>query len=257
MREANSVERVVNGAGRAGHTGLKFDARMLPSYQSKRSRYPTARGRTPMYTPKPFAFPTDHEAVVHAIIADNPFAAMVLTGADWLEAVHIPFLRDPMRGPHGTLRAHVARANPVWKHFGNEAAMVIFWGPHAYVSPDWYVSEGLVPTWNYVAVHAYGVPQIVDDIDQVATLLADLSAASEQPLAPKPPWTMDRVPAAQRTALMHGIVAFEIPITQLEAKQKLSQNRMPEDVAGVASGLRATGGDYNTTVADLMVKAAR
>jgi transcriptional regulator len=112
--------------------------------------------------------------------------------------VHIPFLRDPTRGPHRTLRAHVARADPVWKHFGNEAAMVIFWGPHAYLSPDWCVSEGLVPTWNYVAVHAYGVPQIVDDADQVATLLDDLGAASEQTLAPKPPWTMDRVPVDQR-----------------------------------------------------------
>ena len=125
------------------------------------------------------------------------------------------------------------------------------------MSPDWYVSERLVPTWNYVAVHAYGVPQIVDDEDQVAALLADLSAASEQTLAPKEPWTLDGVPADQRAALMRGIVAFEISITKLEAKQKLSQNRTPEDVAGVANGLRATGGDANATVADLMEKAAR
>jgi transcriptional regulator len=210
-----------------------------------------------MYIPKPFALPVDQPAAAHAVITDNPFAAMVLTGADGIEAVHIPFLLDASRGPHGTLRAHVARANPIWKHFGNEAAMVIFWGPHAYVSPDWYVSEGLVPTWNYVAVHAYGVPEIVDDHDQVAALLADLSAASEQMLTPKAPWTLDRVPADQGAALMRGIVAFEIPITRLEAKQKLSQNRTPEDIAGVATGLRATGGDANTTVADLMEKAAR
>jgi len=210
-----------------------------------------------MYTPNPFALPVDQPAAAHAVITDNPFAAMVLTGAEGIEAIHIPFLLDAARGPHGTLRAHVARANPVWKHFGNEAAMVIFWGPHAYVSPDWYVSEGLVPTWNYVAVHAYGVPQIVDDHDQVAALLADLSAASEQTLTPKAPWTIDRVPLDQRAALMRGIVAFEIPITRLEAKQKLSQNRTPEDIAGVATGLRTTGGDANTTVADLMEKAAR
>lgn len=210
-----------------------------------------------MYIPKPFALPVDQPATAHAIIADNPFAAMVLTGADGIEAVHIPFLLDAARVPYGTLRAHVARANPIWKSFGNEIAMVIFSGPHAYVSPDWYVSEGLVPTWNYVAVHAYGVPQIVDDHDHIAALLADLSAASEKTLTPKAPWTQDRVPVDQHAALMRGIVAFEMPITQLEAKQKLSQNRTPEDVAGVATGLRATGSDANTTVAGLMEKAVR
>jgi transcriptional regulator len=210
-----------------------------------------------MYTPRPFAFSADQSDAVRRIMDENPFAAMVIPSAAGLETVHIPFLLDPTRGDHGTLRAHVARANPIWQHFGDDPALVIFWGPHAYVSPDWYVSEGLVPTWNYVAVHAQGVPSIVDKLDEVEALLADLSAASEESLAPKPPWTMDRVPADQRTALMRGIVAFEIPITHLEAKQKLSQNRTPDDIAGVAAGLRQTGGDANTTVAALMEKAAR
>lgn len=210
-----------------------------------------------MYTPKPFAFPADHPEAAQAVMTENPFAAMIITGTAGVEAVHIPFLFDPKGGDHGTLRAHVARANPIWQHFGDAPALVIFWGPHAYISPDWYVSEGLVPTWNYVAVHAYGIPHIVEDPDQVAAMLGDLSAASEQSLAPKPPWTMDRVPQDQRLALMRGIVAFEIPITRIEAKQKLSQNRRPEDVAGVVAGLRTTGGVYDATVADLMEKTAR
>lgn len=210
-----------------------------------------------MYTPKPFAFPADRPATAQAVISENPFAALVMNGAEGLDAVHIPFVLDPMRGEHGTLSAHVARANPIWRLFDGSSALVIFSGPHAYVSPDWYDSEGLVPTWNYVAVHAYGVPHIVEDADRVAALLGDLTAASERTLAPKPPWTLDKVPEKQRTALMRGIVAFEIPIARFEAKQKLSQNRTPEDVAGVAAALRTTGGVYDAAVADLMEKTTR
>jgi transcriptional regulator len=210
-----------------------------------------------MYTPSPFAFPADRPDAAQAVMRENPFAAMVVTGPEGLDAVHIPFLFDPTQGDYGTLRAHVARANPIWRLFDGAPALVIFWGPHAYVSPDWYQTEGLVPTWNYVAVHAYGVPRIVEDPERVAAMMADLTAASEQSLAPKPPWTLKKVPEKQRTALMRGIVAFEIPITRIDAKQKLSQNRSAADVAGVAAGLRTTGGVYDATFAELMEKTER
>ena len=204
-----------------------------------------------MYIPKPFALPVDQPAAAHAVITDNPFAAMVLTGADGIEAVHIPFLLDAARGPHGTLRAHVARANPIWRHFGNEAAMVIFWGPHAYVSPDWYVSEGLVPTWNYEAVEAQGQARIMSAEDTYA-LIVDLSAQEEEKLRPKSPWKIEKVPEKQAQALLRAIVGIEIDLTELTGKRKMSQNRSAEDRAGVASALRLLGGDASEAVADLI-----
>lgn len=208
-----------------------------------------------MYVPAPFPFPPDADADAHALIAAHPFATMVVADGDALDAVHVPFVVAPEQGPHGTLRGHVAKANPIWKSFGRDEALAIFHGPHAYVSPDWYETEQLVPTWNYVAVHVYGVPHVVDDHDAVVAMLADLSAANEAHLAPKSPWTMDKMETPKRDAMLKGIVAFEIEIVRLQAKRKLSQNRAPADVDGVIGGLRQYGGEANTAVADLMAGA--
>ena len=203
-----------------------------------------------MYIPAPFAFPPEDPAALFDVMAAHPFAVLTVTMDGALEAVHVPVLVDRDRGPHCTVRAHVARANPIWRAFGAGEALVVFQGPHAYVSPDWYATQGLVPTWNYVAVHAYGIPRIVDDPKVVLKTLANLSAASEATLAPKAPWSMDTVPQSQLDALRNGIVAFELPLTRLEGKRKLSQNRTAQDVAGVESALRARGGEGNCAVAD-------
>jgi transcriptional regulator len=208
-----------------------------------------------MYVPAPFAFPPGETNVLFDIMAAHPFAVLTVTLEGSLEAVHLPVVVDRDRGPYGTLRAHVARANPIWRAFGGGEALVVFQGAHAYVSPDWYATPGLVPTWNYVAVHAYGVPRIVEDPERVRALLADLSAASEAGLAPKPPWTLAALPQAQMGAMLNGIVAFEIPLARIEGKRKLSQNRSAEDIAGVAAALGALDGEGNRAVADLMMAA--
>ncbi|NQV82019.1 MAG: FMN-binding negative transcriptional regulator [Alphaproteobacteria bacterium] len=208
-----------------------------------------------MYVPAPFAFPPHQSGALFDVIETHPFALMTVAAGGTLDAVHAPLLIDRRRGVYGTLRGHVARANPIWQTFGGGDALVVFHGPHAYVSPDWYATPGLVPTWNYVAVHAHGIPEVIDEPDCVLALLADLSAAAEASLAPKPSWTLDKVPAASRDALLGGIVAFEIVVTRLEGKQKLSQNRRPADIAGVEAALRAQGDEANRAVADLMAAA--
>lgn len=202
-----------------------------------------------MYVPRHFA--EEDLASLHALIEGHRFGILVVTLDDRPEAAHIPFLLERGRGPFGTLRAHVARANPIWRAFeSGREALAIFQGPHAYVSPDWYVSPDQVPTWNYLTVHAYGTPRLLEG-NEVAHL-AELSAVNEAELAPKAPWTLDKLPAETVRALARGVVAFEIEIARLEGKAKLSQNRGADDLAGAAAGLRARGRENDLAVAELM-----
>ena len=134
---------------------------------------------------------------------------------------------------------------------------MVFQGPHAYVSPDWYAGRGLVPTWNYVAVHAYGVPRLLTEEAEATAALAALSATMEAGLAPKPPWTMEQLSDSARRALVRGIVAFEIELARLEGKQKLNQNRSAEDRAGVVAALRTLGDADARAVASAMVECER
>jgi transcriptional regulator len=202
-----------------------------------------------MYVPRHFK--EDDLIALHALIAANRFGLLVVTLEDRLEAAHLPFLIDRERGPLSTLRAHVARANPIWRVFDGAAeALAVFQGPHAYVSPDWYVSEDQVPTWNYRVVHAYGTPRLLQGDELVH--LAELSALNEAELAPKPPWTLDKMSPGSAAALAKGVVTFEIEISRLEGKAKLSQNRSAEDAAGAIAGLQARGRPNDQAVADLM-----
>jgi transcriptional regulator len=207
-----------------------------------------------MYIPASFALLPDAREQVFDIVEANPFATLICASGGDLQAVHLPCLLDPARGPHGTLRAHVARANPIWRHFGTDEALAIFHGPHAYVSPDWYASPGLVPTWNYVAVHAYGVPRVIDDRQAVLSMLAALSRVHEETLSPKPVWTLDKVPEASLAAMLGSIVAFEIEVSRLEAKQKLSQNRSAADRGGVMRALNEQANEGGQAVARLMAE---
>ena len=122
-----------------------------------------------MYVPTHFR--EERLEVLHGIIEENSFATLVSTSPDGIVATHIPFLLLRSAGPFGTLRGHVARANPHWTHLAQSEASVIFLGSHAYISPSWYVSTDRVPTWNYVAVHAYGTPRLIDD-DGVSVVVA-------------------------------------------------------------------------------------
>ncbi len=204
-----------------------------------------------MYVPPHFA-ETDLGRL-HDLMRRFDFALLVASGADGApEAAHIPFMLDSSQGPRGTLLAHMARANPLWRRFGSDReVLVVFQGPHGYVSPRWYTEPAAaVPTWNYAAVHAYGIPCIVEDPAEASAMLERLVDAQE---AGRPrPWRMADARPGLIDAMARGIVAFEIPVDRLEGKLKISQNKAAEDRAGVVAALTAAGDDASLALAALM-----
>jgi transcriptional regulator len=204
----------------------------------------------------PAAFRETRLEVLHGLIRDHSFATLISQVDGQLFATHMPFLLDATRGANGTLRGHMARANPHWQAFANQAqeALVVFQGPHAYISPSWYLAEQAVPTWNYSVVHAYGTPALVDDWPSVRQLLEDTVATFEASLPEQ--WSTARAGDGYITKLAQAIVAFEIPISRLEGKRKLSQNR-PSDIQSAATGLRAYGDATGQVVAEQMLDVAR
>lgn len=193
-----------------------------------------------------------------AFIEANSFATLVTAGGEaqnQLFATHLPLLFNRTRGEWGALAGHVALGNEQWKHLrdmqarGGEA-MAIFHGPHAYISPSWYETELAVPTWNYVAVHAYGTPRLLDD----AELAAQLRAMIEKYESARPaPWP-GALPEEFEAKLRKGIVGFEIEITRLEGKRKLSQNRPASDQANVIAALQDSPLEDDREIARLMSK---
>lgn len=195
-----------------------------------------------MYRPKHFS--VDDASTCHDLIAADSFGLLVTIDPDGAPfGTHLPFIIDRQDGPNGTLLAHMAKANPQWRHFGTAPVLAVFSGPHSYVSPTLYATSPNVPTWNYAVVHAYGVPQLIEDQEEVADLMRRLSADHEGPDG----WTYDSTPETYRAGMQKGIMAFRIPIDRLEGKWKMSQNRTPEDRAGVREGLGRS--------ADAMIRA--
>lgn len=192
----------------------------------------------------------DRREVLHAIMRQNSFATLISMGEGGLVATHLPvLLRED--GPYGTLLCHLARANGQWRDFADEAeVLVLFQGPHAYISPSWYEDAMSVPTWNYVAVHAYGRPRLVEEPEALRGLLAALVREYEG--AFQRPWDIERLPEEYVRKQMRAIVGVEIPISRLEGKRKLSQNRSPADRAGVAAALRVQGDPLALAVAGEM-----
>ena len=214
-----------------------------------------------MYIPP--AFREDRADVLHDFIRRYAFGTLVSAVGGEPFATHLPFLLDATRGEHGALLGHMARANPHWRAFaggpdgpplGAAAAevLVLFQGPHAYVSPSWYTTEFAVPTWNYVAVHAYGRPRVVDDPAAVRDLLERTVRTFELPRPPDAQWRMDRLDAGMVAKMAQAVTAFEVPISRLEGKQKLNQNRTEADRRGVVEGLRREGDPLGADVAALM-----
>ena len=203
-----------------------------------------------MYIPKHFE--SSDPAWCHALMRAQSFAVMITVddaGAPF--ATHLPMLVDPSRGPLGTLRGHVARANPHWRHLAaGRPTLTVFSGAHAYVSPSWYASHPSVPTWNYVTVHATGIGTLVEDEARVTALLADLVRTFEGggPAA----WSMEGLSADYLAGMRRGIVAFEIPIERLEGKAKLSQNRDAVDQGRTREALAAADDPLARAVAALM-----
>ncbi|MDA1097702.1 MAG: FMN-binding negative transcriptional regulator [Proteobacteria bacterium] len=197
-----------------------------------------------MYTPAHFAL--DDPSQQQALIADNPFAQLITMDGDGLpHASHLPFLFFS-----GRLDGHMAKANPQWQHFqSNRDVLAIFSGPHGYISPSWYKNAPNVPTWNYTALHVYGRPRLIEDADQKKARQAHLVEVMESGF--DVPWRME-LPESYEQGMLAGIVTFEIEITRMEGKAKLSQNRKPEDLQGAITGLRATGRAEDERLADVM-----
>ena len=206
-----------------------------------------------MYTPAHFR--TDDRAKPTAVIAANSFATLTTRGANGLTTSHLPFLYDEAAGPHGTLFAHLARANGQWRDFSgapDAEALVVFQGEHGYISPTWYASYATmqhVPTWNYEAVHAYGVPRVIEDAGRTVEVLERTIRRYE---APSSTYSVQSHPADFLAKMVKAIVAFEIPVTRLEGKFKLSQNRTREDLAGAIAGLEAAGDPASLRLAAAM-----
>ena len=187
-----------------------------------------------MYIPK--AFREDDIDTLHTFIRKYSFATLVTQQDGVPFATHLPFLLNTGRGPNGTLLAHMARANPQW-HDSNSAkeVLVIFQGPHAYISPSWYEVELSVPTWNYAAVHAYGFPRLIEEHEELFNLLKTLIETHEAQF--EKPWPF-QLPDDYVQKMMRGIVGFEIEITRLEGKFKLSQNRTASERENVIAALQ-------------------
>lgn len=197
-----------------------------------------------MYVPP--AFREDRIETLHAAIREAGLATLVSLGADGLVASHIPLLLDPGAGPRGTLYGHLARANPQAAGGAVDTpALAIFLGPDAYITPAWYETKRqtgkVVPTWNYVAIHAYGSLEFFDDSDRLLALVTRLTVRHETGRAE--PWAVGDAPADFIRAQLEGIIGFALPIARIEGKWKMSQNRPAADRAGVAEGLRRDGKD--------------
>lgn len=194
-----------------------------------------------MYLPSHFE--ENRIGVLHALMEDNPLGVLVHPGASGLDAEHLPFELDRSSGEWGCLRAHVARANPVWKEADGREVLVIFRGGDAYVSPSWYPSKHethrQVPTWNYRVVHAHGRLRVVDEDRFVRGLVARLTRRHESGL--QEPWRMGDAPADYIDGMLRSIVGIEVAIDRLVGKFKLSQNREPRDRLAAADVLTQHG----------------
>ncbi len=205
---------------------------------------------------QPNVFRVDDLSQMHALMRAKPFATLVSSGSTGLHATHLPtVLKDD--GPFGVIECHLARGNPRWKELaeGNEALM-IFQGPHGYITPNWYPSKPqhgkVVPTWNYAVVHAYGQPEVKQDSDWLRQHVAGLTA--QQEINEAKPWSLLDAPEEYIEIMLRGIVGFRFAIARLEGKWKMSQNRELRDREGVVKGLgkRAKGDDLE--IAEIVLR---
>ncbi len=196
----------------------------------------------------------DRLDVQHALIRAHPFGMLITLSSEGIRANAIPFILEPAR-PYGLLKGHVARANRQWRDFDPAVeALVVFQGVEGYITPSWYETKRetgkVVPTWNYVMVHAWGPMRAIEDRDLLAAQIASLTRQQESDRAE--PWAVSDAPQAFIASQLKGIVGIEIPITRIEGKWKVSQNRPGADRAGVAAGLRAAGDAESLAMAELV-----
>jgi transcriptional regulator len=216
-----------------------------------------------MYVPPRYRVTDDAE--IDAFVRDHGFATLVSHGSDGLMATHVPielsYDPDGVRVLHG----HVSKANPQWRQLQesvqesvqeSKEAMLVFLGPHTYISPTWYDHPN-VPTWNYQAVHFYGTVQVIAAPEDLTPSLRALSEHYEPPGLPPPRFDLDAMPSDLRTADLKGIVGFSMRVTRVDAAFKLSQNRHDADRARIATELRSRGDDASRQIADAMTRVTR
>ncbi len=189
-----------------------------------------------MYLPKHFEI--SDPALLHAVVRDCPLATWA-TVADGEPVVnHVPFMLDATRGEQGTLVGHVARANPVWR--APAASVLVFQGSDAYVSPSWYPAKHehgkVVPTWNYIVVHAHGMPQVIEDRAALLQIVSRLTRVHE--FGQLQPWAVGDAPGDYIEQMLGAIVGIEIPVQRWVGKFKLSQNHAAPNRLGVIAGLQ-------------------
>ena len=197
----------------------------------------------------PHHFRQDDPSILADFIINNSFGTLISILDRVPFATHLPFLFDAGRGPNGILRGHMARANPQWQCFDASEAeiMVMFQGPHGYISPAWYKQSPSVPTWNYMAAHVYGTARVASS-DELLDILRSTVLMHEQPRGN--PWRYDSLPADYVESMTRGIVGFEIQISRIEGKFKLSQNRSEDDILSVIEALEQSGLPGNIALAE-------
>lgn len=194
-----------------------------------------------MYNSKPHQ---EHDlARLQRHMLDTRLAVLVSHGEQGLLATHLPVLLDPAEGEFGTVYAHLARANRQWQDLAQGAeALLVFPGADAYVSPGYYPSKAdnpkVVPTWNYLAVHAYGVPDVIHDAEPLLAIVSRLTDRHEH--GRSEPWQVSDAPADYIDGMLRAIVGIRLPIQRLQGARKLSQNRAEQDIAGVRESLSAS-----------------
>jgi transcriptional regulator len=204
-----------------------------------------------MYTPPAFA--EDDPATIRQIVRDARLATLVTATAEGLVATPLPLMLAD-EGARGVLYGHVAKANPQWKLPPVGEALAMFSGPEAYITPSWYASKRehgkVVPTWNYVAVHAYGPVEFFEDPDRLYDVVTRLTNLHEGERPER--WAVTDAPAEFIRSQLRGIVGLRLPIARIEGKRKLSQNRPAGDRQGVAAGLAESERESDRVVAGII-----
>ncbi|MEP6883858.1 MAG: FMN-binding negative transcriptional regulator [Gammaproteobacteria bacterium] len=206
-----------------------------------------------MYVPK--YFEEARTAVLHAMMRAHPLATLVTLCDSGLDANHIPVETLSEPAPHGMLRGHIARANPLWREYRDgSAALAIFQGPQAYISPSFYPSKKqtgeVVPTWDYAVVHAHGSLRFIQDAEWLRALIGRLTDAHEA--SRQAPWGIADAPPRYIEKMLSQIVGFEFSIAGLTGKWKLSQNHSEANRQGVVAGLRETSGTDSRDIAGML-----
>lgn len=198
-----------------------------------------------IYMPEEFTV-KDRDAIFR-LIRQNSFATLISAVGNEPMVAHLPVV---LNDTNDRLHAHVARANSIWHSFSPEReVLLIFHGPHHYVSPGWYTTHPSVPTWNYAVVHVNGLPTVIQDRGTIESMLRKLVNKHES--KSETPWEM-HLPADYLQNMIDGIVAFEVRITRVQGKFKLSQNRSDTDRLNVIAALEDEGGDNAVRLASLM-----